>query len=69
MSVQLDVDPSTIHNWARQGLLCKYPYDNNRRCLYKPLNASIIMKGNGGRGAKHPSLSLLHNRNEVQYEA
>jgi len=69
MSVQLDVDPSTIHNWARQGLLCKYPYDNNRRCLYKPLDASIIMKGHGGRGAQHPTLSLLHNQNEVQYES
>jgi len=68
MSVQLDVDPSTIHNWGRRGLLRKYPYDNNRRCLYKPLDASIIMKGHGGRGAKHPTLSLLHNRNEVQYE-
>jgi len=26
------------------------------------------MKGHGGRGAKHPTLSLLHNRNKVQYE-
>ena len=69
MSVQLGVTPSTIHNWGRHGLLSKYPYDNNHRCLYSPLDERVIVKGHGGRGAKHPILSLLHSRNEVQCEA
>jgi hypothetical protein len=68
ISLQLGVTPSTIHNWARQGLLPKYRYDNNQRCLYSPLDGSVIMKGHGGRRAKHPTLSMLHNRNEVQCE-
>jgi len=68
ISLQLGVTPSTIHNWARHGLLPKYRYDNNQRCLYSPLDGSVIMKGHGGRGAKHPILSMFHNRNEVQCE-
>ena len=67
MSAKHDVSFGTINNWGRQGLLRKYLYDNVRRCLYEPLDDSVIIKGHGGRRTKSQS-SLLHRRNEVQYE-
>jgi DNA invertase Pin-like site-specific DNA recombinase len=54
MSERFDVTFTTINAWGRKGLLRKYNYDNDRRCLYEPLDASLLTKGHGGRGAKQP---------------
>jgi len=54
MSERFDVTFTTINAWGRKGLLRKYNYDNDRRCLYEPLEASLLTKGHGGRGAKQP---------------
>src|SRR5437867_1215861 len=58
MSVRHGVTFTTINNWGRQGLLRKYRYDNDRRCLYEPLDDDVIIKGHGGRGAKQPSFTV-----------
>ena len=54
MSVRHGVTFTTINNWGRQGLLRKYRYDNDRRCLYEPLDDNVVVKGQGGRRAKQP---------------
>jgi DNA invertase Pin-like site-specific DNA recombinase len=54
MSERFDVTFTTINAWGRKGLLRKYNYDNDRRCLYEPLDATLLTKGHGGRGAKQP---------------
>ena len=54
MSERFDVTFTTINAWGRKGLLRKYNYDNDRRCLYEPLAANVVIKGHGGRGAKKP---------------
>jgi DNA invertase Pin-like site-specific DNA recombinase len=54
MSERFDVTFTTINAWGRKGLLRKYNYDNDRRCLYEPLDAALLTKGHGGRGAKQP---------------
>jgi len=48
MSTRHGVTFTTINSWGRQGLLTKYRYDNDRRCLYEPLDENLIMKGQGG---------------------
>jgi DNA invertase Pin-like site-specific DNA recombinase len=57
MSVRHGVTFTTINHWGRQGLLRKYPYDNDRRCLYEPLGESAILKGHGGRRAEQPTFT------------
>ncbi len=54
MSERFNVTFTTINAWGRKGLLRKYNYDNDRRCLYEPLDATLLTKGHGGRGAKQP---------------
>jgi len=54
MSERFDVTFTTINAWGRKGLLRKYNYDNDRRCLYEPLDATLLTRGHGGRGAKQP---------------
>ena len=54
MSERFNVTCTTINAWGRKGLLRKYNYDNDRRCLYEPLDATLLTKGHGGRGAKQP---------------
>jgi DNA invertase Pin-like site-specific DNA recombinase len=56
MSVRHGVTFTTINAWGREGLLKKYCYDNVRRCLYEPLDENAILKGQGGRRAKQPTL-------------
>jgi DNA invertase Pin-like site-specific DNA recombinase len=58
MSVRHGVTFTTINNWGRQGLLRKYHYDNDRRCLYEPLEESAILKGHGGRRAEQPTFTV-----------
>ncbi len=57
MSERFAVTFTTINAWGRQGLLRKYNYDNDRRCLYEPLDESVIIKGRGGRGARQPTFT------------
>jgi DNA invertase Pin-like site-specific DNA recombinase len=57
MSERFAVTFTTINTWGRQGLLRKYNYDNDRRCLYEPLDESVIIKGHGGRGARQPTFT------------
>jgi DNA invertase Pin-like site-specific DNA recombinase len=58
MSVRHGVTPTTIHLWAREGRLQKHRYDNFQRCLYEPLDANAIRKGQGGCQAKQPSFTV-----------
>jgi DNA invertase Pin-like site-specific DNA recombinase len=58
MSVRHGVTTTTINLWAREGKLQKHPYDNDRRCLYEPLDASAIHKGHGGRKASQPIFTV-----------
>jgi DNA invertase Pin-like site-specific DNA recombinase len=58
MSVRHGVTITTINTWGRQGLLKKHRYDNLQRCLYEPLDPHAIVKGQGGRKAKHPTLNV-----------
>jgi len=58
MSVRHSVTITTINTWGRQGLLKKHRYDNLRRCLYEPLDPNAIVKGQGGRQAKQPTLNV-----------
>jgi hypothetical protein len=58
---QLLFDGQDLKGWhsyqqtgTGKGLLRKYNYDNDRRCLYEPLDATLLTKGHGGRGAKQP---------------
>ena len=57
MSVRLGVTFTTINAWGREGLLQKHRYDNVRRCLYEPLDENAILKGQGGRAAKQPTIT------------
>ena len=58
MSVRHGVTFTTINNWGRQGLLRKYQYDNDRRCLYEPLEEGAILKGHGGRRGEQPTFTV-----------
>jgi DNA invertase Pin-like site-specific DNA recombinase len=58
MSVRHGVTFTTINAWGRQGLLQKHRYDNVRRCLYEPLAENAILKGQGGRRPKQPTLTV-----------
>ena len=44
---RFDVSVGTIHQWGRAGLLHRQRYDNNVRCLYKPVASTTIQKGPG----------------------
>ncbi len=50
------VSVGTIHQWGRVGLLHRQRYDNNLRCLYKPVGFTRIQKGQGGRKPRPPIL-------------
>ena len=58
MSAQLGVTTTTISAWGRKRLLQKQRYDNDRRCLYEPLDPQSVLKGVGGRNAKQPSFAV-----------
>jgi len=57
MSVRLGVTTTTINAWGRERLLQRHRYDNDRRCLYEPLDHLSIIKGTGGRKAKQPTFA------------
>ena len=52
---QLNVSATTIHTWGRQGLLERELYGNARRCLYLPVQSTMICKGQGGRKPIQPT--------------
>lgn len=57
LAKQLDVSPTTIHEWGRKGLLRRHLYGNNHRCLYEPVGEVLVTKGAGGRyGNRSPTL-------------
>jgi len=58
MSVRHGVTSTTINAWGRAGVLQKHRYDNLRRCLYEPLEENAVIKGQGGRGAMQPTLTV-----------
>lgn len=56
LAEKFGVSLTTIHEWGRSGLLRRERYDNNVRCLYKPVGTMKIKKGQGGRRAKQPKI-------------
>jgi DNA invertase Pin-like site-specific DNA recombinase len=51
MSATLGIGETTVHEWARAGLLRRIVCDNRNHSLYEPLKDATIIKGHGGRGA------------------
>jgi DNA invertase Pin-like site-specific DNA recombinase len=49
LAAQLGVCPTSIHLWARRGLLRQHRYGNLHRCLYEPVGDVVLVKGQGGR--------------------
>ena len=56
LAQRLEVSVGTIHQWGRSGFLRRQRYDNNVRCLYKPVGSMKIQKGQGGRRPRPPIL-------------
>jgi DNA invertase Pin-like site-specific DNA recombinase len=56
LAERFGVSVGTIHQWGRLGLLRRQRYDNNVRCLYKPVGSLKIKKGHGGRRPRPPIL-------------
>lgn len=56
LAQKFGVSLTTICQWGRMGLLQRERYDSNVRCLYKPVGAMRIEKGQGGRRAKQPKV-------------
>lgn len=56
MANQLEVSTTTIHNWGRSGLLERELYGNAKRCLYRPLEGKLIIKGQGSRCSRAPAI-------------
>lgn len=52
LAQRFDVSSTTINNWGRQGLLTRRICEHGHRCVYDPIEADLIIKGNGGRNAK-----------------
>jgi DNA invertase Pin-like site-specific DNA recombinase len=58
MSAQMNVAPTTIHDWGRKGILRKHGYDSRKpSALYEPLDNVKLVKGQGGRGARQPAFA------------
>ena len=55
LAKQLNVSPTTIHTWGREGLLQRELYGNAKRCLYLPLGSKLLLKGQGGRRPRPPA--------------
>jgi DNA invertase Pin-like site-specific DNA recombinase len=58
MSAALGIAETTVHEWARNGLLRRIVCDNRNHSLYEPLQNATIMKGHGGRGAAQPVFTV-----------
>jgi DNA invertase Pin-like site-specific DNA recombinase len=54
-----DIAQTTVHKWGRQGLITKCYSDNCNRGLWELPSDHTIIKGCGGRGARHARLSPI----------
>jgi len=54
MGKVLGISETTVHEWARLGLLQRIVCGSLNHSLYEPLGAATIIKGHGGRGAADP---------------
>jgi hypothetical protein len=57
----LGICETTVHEWARCGLLRRIVCDSRGHSLYEPLGDATIMKGHGGRGAAQPILTAAES--------
>jgi hypothetical protein len=57
----LGICETTVHEWARCGLLRRIVCDSRGHSLYEPLGDATIMKGHGGRGAAQPTLTAVES--------
>jgi DNA invertase Pin-like site-specific DNA recombinase len=57
----LGISETTVHEWARCGLLRRIICDNRGHSLYEPLRDVTIIKGHGGRGAAQPVLTAVES--------
>ena len=53
------VSQTAVHQWGRQGLITKCYSDNLHRGLWELPSGHTIIKGCGGRGARHARLSPI----------
>jgi hypothetical protein len=58
MSAALGIAETTVHEWARSGLLRRIVCDNRNHSLYEPLQNATIIKGHGGRGSAQPVFAV-----------
>jgi hypothetical protein len=57
----LGISETTVHEWARCGLLRRIVCDSRGHSLYEPLRDVTIIKGHGGRGAAQPVLTAIES--------
>ena len=62
MSAKLGISETTVHEWARTGLLHRIVCDNRNHSLYEPLRNATIVKGHGGRGAAQPVFTVTESK-------
>jgi DNA invertase Pin-like site-specific DNA recombinase len=65
MAKALGISETTVHEWARCGLLRRIVCDSRGHSLYEPLRNGTISKGHGGRGAAQPVLTAVESRQGV----
>ena len=61
MAKALGICETTVHEWARCGLLRRIVCDSRGHSLYEPIGDATIMKGHGGRGAAQPILTAAES--------
>lgn len=61
MCAALEISETTVHEWARSGLLRRIVCDSRGHSLYEPLRDVTIIKGHGGRGAAQPALAVVES--------
>jgi hypothetical protein len=61
MCAALEISETTVHEWARSGLLRRIVCDRRGHSLYEPLRDVTIIKGHGGRGAAPPALAAVES--------
>jgi hypothetical protein len=59
MAKALGISETTVHEWARCGLLRRIVCDSRGHSLYEPLRDATIIKGHGGRGAAAPAFTAI----------
>ncbi len=64
LAERLGVSTTTIHIWGRAGLLQRELYGNTTRCLYAPLDATLPVKGRGGRRSTPPTLTTVSSSSQ-----